>query len=163
MKKKGLGIVIIAITGFLLVAGIGSAAKQDVSIEATVQQALELTVSPSSIDYGTVSPKGGPESDGTYETEGTKANVKSSVNWQLKLSKSRDLTSGTNSIPSSRFTYGVNEGAPRHEFQLSPGAQIKTGKQTNSQDVVVEYKLDVDWVDPSGTYTATHTYELSAL
>ena len=163
MRKKRVAIILTVIFGSLLAAAIGLAdTQQDVTVEATVQPALELIVSQSSIDYGTVAPNGGSASDGVYE-DSAEATVKSSVNWQLKLSKNRDLTSGSNTIPSARFTYGVDGGAKTNEFQLSPDTQIKTGTPTNSQDMVVEYKLDIDWVDASGTYTATHTYELSAL
>lgn len=164
MEKKRLAIIAAVIIGSLLAVGIVSAAtQQDVTVQATVQQTLELTATPSSIDYGNVAPNGGPASDGVYETENVTATVKSSVNWQLKLTKNQDLTSGTNTIPSARFTYGVDGDPKTNQLAVSPGAQVKTGTPTSSQDVVTEYKLDIDWVDATGTYTATHTYDLSAL
>lgn len=149
---------------FLLGVPAQAANLENVNVSATVAEALRLTVSKNTVDFGgSLLPDGGPGLDGVYaDTLG--ATVSANRPWRLEVSKDGDLTDGVYTIPSTRLTFTSSSGDGRvtatqgaaTEFGL--GVMVAEGNRGGNIAVSVNYRIDIEWEDPPSTYTATHTY-----
>jgi len=172
MKRKT---KILALTGVILMGaflafmctGAFAATTATVSVSATVAPALSLTVSKSTIDFGSGVT---PLQPGSTYADSTTATVNSNKIWSLKVTKGGDLTFGTFTIPSANLTYGSTTTDPVNVLNVqAAGTQFGTTSTNvcnaclrgSGLPVTINYSLVVPWsVDP-GTYTATHTYTVS--
>ncbi|WP_287154191.1 hypothetical protein [Candidatus Solincola tengchongensis] len=149
---------------FLLVAPAQAANPENVNVSATVAEALRLTVSKNTVNFGgSLLPDGGPGSDGVY-TDTLGATVSANRPWRLEVDKTGDLTDGTYTIPSSRLTFTSSSGDSRVTAVQSSNTEFGTdvmvaeGNRGGNINLSVNYRIDIEWEDPPSTYTATHIY-----
>ncbi len=172
MKRKT---KILALTGVILMGaflafmctGAFAANPSPVTVSATVAPAIALSMSKSTVDFGSGVTALQPGS--TY-ADSTTATVNSNKIWSLKVTKSGDLTFGAFTIPSANLTYGSTTTDPVNVLNVqAAGTQFGTTSTNvcnaclrgSGLPVTINYSLVVPWsVDP-GTYTATHTYTVS--
>jgi hypothetical protein len=132
-----------------------------------------LTLSGVNVTWTNVNPDNPPDNTG----KGLTCTVTTNGGWQVKVATSSGdsqgrLWSAANSLHyDGTFTYTSSGAAgPTYQttptsFTTSPGTNVAnyTSAVTN-WDISVSYTLGVPtWVTLAGTYTATHTYTLSAL
>jgi|GEM_PF-1122287 len=167
-RMKVAGILGAACVLAVLLLGVPAQAAnpEQVNVSATVAEALRLTVSTNTVDFGGAGllPDGGAALDGVY-TDSLDATVWANRNWRLQVSKDQDLTSGSNFIPSSRLTFTSASGDGRvsavrgSATEFGTGTMVAEGTKGGSiGPVTVNYRVDIDWEDEPGTYTAVHTY-----
>jgi len=153
---------------FLLGVPAQAANPQDVNVSATVAEALRLTVSKTTVNFGgSLLPDGGPGGDGVY-TDTLGATVSANRPWRLEVDKSGDLTSASGTIPSERLTFTSSSGDGRVTATQSSATQFGTdvmvaeGNRGGNINLSVNYRIDIEWEDAPDTYTATHTYTVVA-
>lgn len=109
---------------------------------------------------------------GSTTTTNLTLHVHSTLTWSVTVVKDHDLQSSGDSIPSSRLkftssTSGVGTGVSTDtEFPSgTPTNVITNGVATPllGNDVTVSYKLTTNYDDTAGSYSASHTYTLTAL
>ena len=130
-----------------------SAAADDVTVNVTVPAAKQMTLSSTTVDFGTVTV-------GATDTQAFSINVKSNTTWDLQMASNGLLTAGALTISSSQFRYQVDSGGYA-EFP-TVATSIKSGTKTGGlgQNVAVDYELSIDFNDDPGSYSTTHTYTL---
>ena len=172
MKRRMRVLGMLGVASLLLVFLLGVPAQaanpQDVNVSATVAEALRLTVSKNTVDFGgSLLPDGGAGLDGVY-TDTLGATVSANRSWELQVSKDHDLSDGTNSIPSTRLTFTSSSSDGRvtatqsSNTEFGTGTMVAQGNRGGNIDLSVNYRIDIEWEDPPSTYTATHTYTVVA-
>lgn len=168
MKRRMKVLGILGVASLLLVFLLGVPAQADnpenVSVSANVAEALRLSVSTNTIDFGgSLLPDGGPGLDGVY-TDTLGATVSANRPWRLEVDKNQDLTSPSGTIPSSRLTFTSSSSDGRVTAVQSSATEFGTdvmvaeGNRGGNIDITVSYRVDIEWEDAPDTYTATHTY-----
>ena len=140
--------------------GAFAANPEDVGVSAQVSPAVRLTMSETLVDFG-----GGALEPG-LQTEDISASISSNRGWDLKVTKSQDMTGAVLSgvIPSANFTFGASSADGRVTYAAPASTQFGTdvticsGNQGGNIDTTVSYSLDIPWDMEPDTYTATHTY-----
>ncbi len=148
---------------------VGAPAKADnpenVGVSASVAGALRLTVAGAPVDFGggSLLPDGGSGQNGVY-TDAIGATVSANRSWRLQVSKNRDLTSGSDTIPSSRLTFAATSSDGRvtatGSGEFGTGTMVAEGNRGGNIAVTVGYTVDIEWEDAVGNYSATHTYSV---
>ena len=165
MMKKGLIIGGILVGCLMLFMAVGAFAANPtgptgVSVSATLSSGLQLTMSSTSIDFGTVAPW-------STTPASTTATVNSNKAWSLRAQKNTDLTTGTYTIPSENLTYTSTTTTPATvhntvvastQFSTTTAAVCSGCDKGSSMTLTMNYSLTVPWTNEPGTYTATHTY-----
>ncbi len=146
-------VAVIAVAVAAAPASAATTASQ--TVKFTNQAAVQLTLTPASIDLGTVDPLG----TATSATP-TVATVFANAPWHLQVKGTGNFTSGAAVIPDSRLTVtgslpGVQLSAANQNIALGTVATPQTGTATN-----VNYALSLLWNDPvSATpFSDTLTY-----
>lgn len=172
MKRKMRVLGLLGAATLLLVFLLGIPAQaanpENVSVSATVAEALRLSVSTNTINFGgSLLPDGGPGQDGVY-TQDLGATVYANRPWRLQVSKDQDLTSPSGTIPSSRLTFTSSSSDGRVTATRSTATEFGTdtmvaeGNRGGNIGVTVSYRVDIEWEDAPDTYIATHTYSVVA-
>ncbi len=153
---------------FLLGVPAQAANPESVNVSAAVAEALRLTVSKNTVDFGgSLLPDGGSGLDGVY-TDTLVARVSANVPWRLEVDKEQDLTDGAYTIPSSRLTFTSNSGDYRvtatrgTATEFGTDVMVAEGIRGRNIAVSVDYRIDIEWEDPPSTYTANHIYTVVA-
>jgi hypothetical protein len=155
---------VILLAGFMVFMGIGgfAANPENVSVSANVAAALQMSMDTNLVDWGGVA-----LDPGSVHTDAVTATVSSNKVWSLVVTKNRDLTNGTEVIPSTSLTYGVagsggvkNPQAAGTQFGTSTNVCNACDRGVNT--ATITYSLNIPWdTVPELTYTATHTYTAS--
>lgn len=168
MKRRMRVLGTLGVASLLLVFLLGvpaqAANEESVSVSATVAEALRLSVSKSTINFGgSLLPDGGTELDGVY-TDTLGATVSANRPWRLEVDKDGDLTSASGTIPSSRLTFTSSSSDGRvtatkgNPTEFGTDVMVAEGNRGGNIDLSVNYRVDIEWEDAPDTYTATHTY-----
>lgn len=166
MKVAGILGAACVLMVLLLGAPAQAANPEQVNVSATVAEALRLTVSKNTVNFGGggLLPDGGAGLDGVY-TDSLVATVSANRPWRLHVTKNQDLTSGSDVIPSSRLTFTSESSDSRVDVVQSSDTEfgssatmVAEGRRGGNIGITVNYKVDIEWEDPAGTYTAVHTY-----
>lgn len=168
MKILGMLGALAMLTLLLLGAPAQADNPQNVDVSASVAEALRLTVTGAPVDFGgSLLPDGGPDLDGVY-TDSIGASVSANRPWRLEVDKDQDLTSGSDVIPSSRLTFTSTSSDGRvtatrgTATEFGTDVMVAEGNRGGSIGLTVNYRVDINWEDPAGDYTATHTYTVVA-
>ncbi|MBC7246272.1 MAG: hypothetical protein H5T73_00630 [Actinobacteria bacterium] len=168
MKMLGMLGALAMLTLLLVGAPARADNPQDVAVSASVAEALRLTVTGAPVDFGgSLLPDGGPGLDGVY-TDSIGASVSANRPWRLEVDKDRDLTSGSDVIPSSRLTFTSTSSDGRvtatrgTATEFGTDVMVAEGNRGGNIGLTVNYRVDIEWEDPVGNYTATHTYTVVA-
>ena len=108
---------------------------------------------------------------GATTTKTLTLGVTTNGDWQIQVSKDKDLTiSGTTTyIPSANFTFTSSAGTPAppgtptyvSDTQFGTDTNVVTnGEAADGCQVNVVYKLEIPAAQPPGRYFAYHTYTL---
>ncbi len=160
-------IIIFTIIGTFLLAGAAQAATstQTLTINATVAAAATLTLSKNSIHFPDADPDATPSIAATENPVNVTAKVKtgSASTATLTVLAAGDLTSGTDTIAISNVTWtssgtGFAPGTMNKTTAQSAGSWTGSGNRTGT----FSYFLANSWTYPTGSYTATTTYTLTA-
>jgi hypothetical protein len=163
MKSKRLLLLTAVVAALCLVTtnGIALAAAPPVSsnvgVSATVRASVSLEIMDGPVAFGTVDP------DTAVPDQSLTVRVKSNKNWNLSVKTDGLMTSGGSTLAANQLLFDGGD-LTNTQFSTSDQALFTTsGDQgkTAQQDVVVTYKLTVDWTDDPGLYTATHTYTVA--
>jgi len=162
MRKKTvlIGAIVLGLLVASMYGGAFAANPENVNVSAQVSPTVRLTMSETLVDFG-----GGPMEPG-LQTEDITATVSSNRGWDLKVTKSQDMTGVAHSmvIPSASFTFGASTGDARVTYTAPASTQFGTdvtvcsGNRGGNMDTTVSYSLDIPWDVEPDTYTATHTY-----
>ncbi|MBC7253536.1 MAG: hypothetical protein H5T72_06180 [Actinobacteria bacterium] len=173
MKRRMRILGMVGVTSLLLVLLLGVPAQaanpESVTVSATVAEALRLTVSETTVDFGgSLLPDGGPTGNGVY-TDTLGAAVSANRPWRLEVTKDRDLTSASGYIPSARLTFTSSSSDGRVTAKQSSATEfgssavmVAEGSRGGNINVTVSYRVDIEWEDAPDTYTAVHTYTVVA-
>lgn len=183
LKRKSVSLLLVVLVAFgmLAVSGLNQGVQADTSGQSTPSVTVisggSITVTPTGMAYGD-QPAGTniPYSEGS----GHKVQVTVSTNttsWNVKCSKTQDLTSGSYSIPSANFIYSsvYVSGTPNNAIVYSNQQFGSAGSPSNvvatpttpaaADTLVVDVRYDLTIVPTQAAasgYSATHTYTLTA-
>ena len=154
-----LGLLLFAICGVAMAAQ----TSQTVTVNANVGQALQLSVSKGTVDFG-----GGVLDPAVAHNDSLVATVSSNKSWTLQVSKDQDLTSATDVIASANLTFTstssdghVTPGSLKAGAQFGLAASptvVAAGTKAGGININVAYTLASVWGNDPGLYTAQHTY-----
>ena len=171
MKCKAMMLTILA----LILIGAGAAwgastATKDVTLSATVSSSAKLTLATSTISFPDGDPDAALPIAATENPAVVTAKVKtgSASTATLKVLAATDLTSGTDTIDITNVTSTATnssgsffEAGPVPWSKSSPGATVGQGN-SGSFAGTFNWFLANSWDYPTGNYTATATYTLTA-
>ena len=156
-------IVVGALTLFMCVGATGATQppQQGVSVSATINATLELTMSTTSVTWN-----GATAIPGTTVTAPITATINSNKPYALTVTQDRLLT-GTGTpqptIASGNFTFGATiptggtYNAPAGT-EFGTATRVIEGARGSGLSTTITYSLTVPWDQTPDTYTATHTY-----
>jgi hypothetical protein len=166
MKAFKLSILGLAVFALATVHTLGAAsATSNVTVSATVAATAKLSLSSSTVSFANADPDTTPsiaaaEGAITITAKG-KTSTGSSIT--LTLLAADDLKSGTDSIAITNVTWtasgaGFVAGTMNKTTAQSVGSWTNSGSRSGTQT----YALANSWTYPTGSYTATATYTLTA-
>ena len=121
------------------------------AVTASVGQELTLSVTPGTVDFGTVHPSGSP-----FEmASAVLVEVKSNVSWAARHSQSPPSGSAAQ-LPPLEWR---EEAGSWQEIPLQP-AEFASGSDTAGDQHLISYRLSVPFTVPPGQYQGTVVYEV---
>ena len=141
-----------------LAASAGTEATVDVSAQAAGVIQLSMTEASVNFGGGLLTPRETP-----YAQPIT-AVVNSNKAWRITVTKDRNLTGGTESIPSGNLTFTATGPSGKTTYQAPAGTEfgsntrVVEGTRGNGLSTTITYSLLVPWELEPDTYTASHTY-----
>ena len=160
-RKKAviLALVVVGALGIFMCSGAFAATSATVTVSATINPTIELTMPTTSVTW-----TGAQALPGTTVTAPITASVNSNRKWTLKVTKNHDLQNAgaSETIPSADFTFTSTAppsgtGQPTNT-EFGTDITVATGVRGSSQSTTITYRLAVPWDQAPDTYTATHTY-----
>jgi hypothetical protein len=163
MKLIALGITIGAIA---LVQPLGATnATSNVSVSATVSATAKLNVGTTTLTFPNADPDTTPSIAATEGTVNITAKAKTSANSNVTLTllAGGDLTSGTDTIGISNLTWtvtgtGFSAGTMNKTAAQTVASWTDSGSRTGTQS----FALANSWAYPTGSFSTTATYTLTA-
>jgi hypothetical protein len=157
------GLLVLALAG---VQTLGAATStSNITVSATVAATAKLSLSSSTVSFANADPDTTPS---IAATEGAititaKGRTSTGSNITLTLLSADDLKSGTDSIAISNVTWTVSgagfaAGTMNKTTAQSIGSWTNSGSRSGTQT----FALANSWSYPTGSYTATATYTLTA-
>ena len=158
-----LGLAVVALAG---PHALGAAtATSNVTVSATVAATAKLSLSSSTVSFPNADPDSTPSIAATEGAITITAKGKTSTGSSITLTllAADDLKSGTDSIAITNVTWtasgaGFVAGTMNKTTAQSVGSWTSSGSRSGTQT----YALANSWSYPTGSYTATATYTLTA-
>ncbi|MCX6549744.1 MAG: hypothetical protein NTY02_01850 [Acidobacteria bacterium] len=157
----GAAVVMLAATQTLGAA----TATSNVSVSATVAATAKLSLSSSTVSFANADPDTTPSIAATEGAITITAKGKTATGSTISLTvlAAADLTSGSDTIPISNVTWtasgtGFAAGTMSKSAAQTVGSWTTSGSRAGTQT----YALANSWNYPTGSYTATATYTLTA-
>lgn len=165
MKKLFLLTCAVALVTLTAVVANAATATATVTVSATVSATAKLSLGASSIHFADAIPDDVmliPQTEPAI-TISAKAKTSTGGNVTLTVMAGSDLTSGSDTIAISNIAWTAT-GTGFTPGTLSKSAAQSLGSWTNSGtwDGTQTYKFTNSWAYPTGSYTATLTYTLTA-
>jgi hypothetical protein len=166
MMKVRLSLLGLILIGLAASQGLGAAnATSNVTVSATVAATAKLSLSSSTVSFANADPDTTPSIAATEGAITITAKGKTSTgsNITLTVLAADDLKSGTDTIAITNVTWtasggGFVAGTMNKTTAQSVGSWTNSGSRTGTQT----YALANSWSYPTGSYTATAAYTLTA-
>ena len=162
-RKKAviLALVVVGALGIFMCSGAFAATSATVTVSATINPTIELTMPTTSVTW-----TGAQALPGTTVTAPITATINSNKAYALKVTQDHVLTGiGTTppTIPTADFTFGATMptggtyNAPAGT-QFGTAVRVIEGARGSGLSTTITYSLTVPWDQAPDTYSATHTY-----
>ena len=158
-----LGLLVLALAG---VHTLGAAtATSNVTVSATVAATAKLSLSSSTVSFANADPDTMPSIAATEGAITVTAKGKTSTgsNITLTLLAADDLKSGTDAIAITNVTWTVSgAGFVAGTMNKTTAQSVASWTNSGSRSGTQTFALANSWSYPTGSYTATATYTLTA-
>jgi len=171
MDKLKLVLILCLVPGILCFPAFALQTTNSINVTVTVQGAFNLTVNTDSFDFARMAPGQKGEMNRS-EGVAVAASSGSGNPWYLKVSTTRPLTSGSNTIPNENFTwYGSSEGSgewrglnEKNMADQSAAAYVSSVDEADRSTRVTnkfKFRLHVPEDTKPGYYTTTVMFTMT--